>query len=557
MLLVIGIDGANPDLVERMTSTGQMPTLRALMRHGVYGRVESSANASPVSAWSSFLTGVNPGMHGAWDLRTLAPESYEWHAPHSRMLRAPTLSQILTERGLEVGTVFVPMTYPAREAEWTTVSGWLAPSLEAEGFAHPRKVASMAARRLKDVPLAVQLGPWAASGRYDAGVERAVEAMNAKCALAEELLADRRWDMLAVNLTELDRVLRWFWHLADPVHPEHREELPAAQDGVIPAMHAAVDAAVSRLIRGLRPEDTVLVISTYGVGLNSRAALCVPELMAHLELLVGRSAAGGLWHGLTSWMGDTIDGVFDFLHAMLPRRLADLVPLPAENETASRLTDGDPWLDYERTWVIPAPGGCLYVNAEDEFPFGVANAAQLDQLTLRISSALQTCIDPATGRRPLRWVRPRDQVCSGPYLARIPHLIARWDNSRVVEGLTVTGSRDGRVKIARPPSGRVPSGAPGEEGVLIAAGGGLRRGVRIEGARVEDLAATVVHLCGERVPSYFEGRVLDEALRRSYLEEHPVRLLQREIPRIIEDPGRATETARVVRDHLRALDWEY
>ncbi len=557
MLLVIGIDGANPDLIERMTSTGQMPTLRALMRHGVYGRVESSANASPVSAWSSFLTGVNPGMHGVWDLRMLMPESYEWQVPHSRMLRAPTLPQILTERGLEVGTLFVPVTYPAREAEWTTVAGWLAPSADAEGFAHPRRVAGMAGRRLKDVPLAVQLGSYAASGRYDAGLERAIEAMNAKCALAEDLLAERRWDMLAVNLTELDRVLRWFWHLADPAHPDHRDDIPAAADGVIAAMHAAVDAAVARLIRGLSPEDSVMVISTYGVELNSRAALCVPELMAHLELLVGRSAAGGLWHGLTSWLGGAVDGVLDLLHTILPGRLADLVPPSAEHEAPSRLTDGDPWLDYERTWVIPAPGGSIYVNTEDEFPLGIASSAQLDQLRLRITSALQTCIDPATGRRPLRWVRPRDQVCSGPYLSRIPHIVARWDNSRVVEGLTVTGSRDGRVRIARPPSGRVPNGAPSGEGVLIAAGGRLRRGVRVEGACVEDLAATVVHLCGERVPSYFEGRVLDEALSRSYLEEYPVRLLEREMPRIIEDSGRATETADIVRDHLRALDWEY
>ncbi len=555
MLLVIGIDGANPDLIERLTSTGQMPTLRALMRHGVYARLEPPPNCGPICSWSSLLTGVNPGKHGVWDLRNLAPESYEWQPAHARLLRAPTLSQILTDRGREVGTAFVPMTYPAREAEWTTIAGWLAPSIDAEGFAHPKRVASMAATRLRGVPLSAQLGGFAATGRYEAGLEHALEALEAKCALAEDLLADRRWDMLVVNLTELDRVMRWYWHLHDRDHPDYREDLHAAHGDLIGRMHSEVDAAVARLIGGLGPDDHLLVLSTYGVGVNSRAPACVAELMSHLDLLIGRSAAGGLWHGLARTMGGAADGLLAFLHRLLPGRLAELLPPMAEEER-TRVADADPWLDYERTWVIPAPGGHMFLNTEAEFPLGGVSNALVDQLALRVSSALQTAIDPATGRRPLQWVRRREQVCSGPFVTRIPHIVTCWDAGRVVEGMTVTG-RDGRVHVARPTGGRTPSGAPCVGGILIAAGAGLRRGVRVEGARVEDVAATIVHLCGERVPGYFDGRVLDEAMAPGFLQDRPVRFLERDMPHIIDDPTRAVEVSRIVREHLRGLGYEY
>ena len=106
---------------------------------------------------------------------------------------------MLTDRGQEVGTLFVPMTYPAREAEWVTVAGWLAPSIEAEGFAHPASVASLARRRLKDTPQLLRLGPYVASGRYAEGIDLAAESMRARTSLAVDLLADRRWDFLAVN----------------------------------------------------------------------------------------------------------------------------------------------------------------------------------------------------------------------------------------------------------------------------------------------------------------------------------------------------------------------
>lgn len=555
MLLVIGIEGANPDLVERLTSTGQMPTLRALMRHGVYGRLEPPQNAGPICAWSNLLTGVNPGKHGVWDLLTLAPESYEWQPAHSRMLRAPTLLQLLSERGREVGTVFVPMTYPAREAEWTTISGWLAPGIDVEGFAHPRKIASMAARRLQGVPLAVQLGGPASSGRYEAGLEIAINAMRAKTALIEELLADRRWDMLAVNFTELDRVLRWYWHLIDRNHPSYREDQLAEHGDPITAIHAEIDAIVARLTKALSPSDQLLVLAPYGIGLNTRAALCVPELMSHLDLLVTRSAANGLWHGLTSRMGKLTVDLLAFVRTLLPEGIARHLPAPHVHE-APRVGEADPRLDYERTWVIGAPGGHLFLHTTAEFPNGIVEPPMMDQLVLRISSALQTAIDPATGRGPLEWVRTRDRVCSGPYLGRIPHMITRWHTDRVVEGMTVTG-RDGRVKIARPSSGRVPSGAPCLGGLLVAAGSGLQRGTRIEGARIEDVSATIMHLCGERVPSYFDGEVLAQALTPAFRADRPVKIVERDLPRIIEDPSRSAAAARAVSEHLRGLGYEY
>lgn len=554
MLLLIGIDGATPDLVERLTSTGQMPNLRALMRHGVYGHLQSSANLDPCCAWSSLLTGVNPGKHGVWGMQNLMPESYQWHPAHARMLRAPTLPQMLSERGHEAGTVFVPMTFPAREAEWTTVSGWLAPSSDAEGFAHPGRVASMAARKLRDVPLNVRVGPLAAAGRYQEALEQAIEAMRGKAAFIEELLADHRWDMLAVNFVELERMLRWCWHLFDRKHSSFREELYTAHGKIITQMHEEVDAIIGRLMEALEPDDYLLIVSGYGMGLNSRAALCVPELMGYLDLFATRSSAEGLWHDLMSRSARLIDGALETLQGILPAFLADMLPQPLEQEQPSR-GESDSWLDYERSWVIPAPGGHLYFHHENEFPHGIVSNGTSDRLSLQISSALQTAIDPATGRRPLDWARDRERVCSGPFMNRLPHLVTRWDHKRVVEGLTATG-RDGRVKVARPPAGRNSPGLPAPEGIIIAAGKGLHSGVRIEGARVEDVAATVMYLRGERVPTYFDGQVLRQAFVDAMMSRHPIRTIERDLPRIVDDPARAEAASAVVAAHLRANGYD-
>ncbi|HUS81156.1 MAG TPA: alkaline phosphatase family protein [Armatimonadota bacterium] len=554
MLLIIGLDGASPEIVERLAAQGHLPTLRALMRHGVYGRLRSSPNCSPISAWASLLTGVNAGKHAAWGLSNLVSGSYDHRPPHSRMLRAPTLSQLLTERGLEAGTLFVPMTFPARESEWTTVSGWLCPSVDAEGFAWPARIADIARRALEGQPLDVDLSGHAASGRIDQALQEARAAMQAKRRLARELIGDRRWDMLAVNFIETDRVQRWLWHVTDRSHPAHRSDVHLRHADCIEQIYVEADQAVAELSGLLRPDDQLVVLSTYGMGVRSGAGSCVAGVLELLGMLQYFSAAGGARNRVARRLELLMDGACRGLHRLLPARLAAMLPecrdpadLPAQHER-------DTGIDYERSAALPAPGGHVYFNLEGQFPRGYVNQEVAARMASQINQALASAIDPANGRRPLESMLRREEVCAGPYLSRIPHLITRWRTDRVVTGLTVT-ARDGRVRVVEPVRPGLPSGAPAPEGIFIAAGAPLRRAVRIEGARLEDVTATAMHLCGERVPAYFDGRVLTEAISPGALAERPVRKLDRDLPKIIEDADRAARAASIVRAHLESRSY--
>ncbi len=555
MILLIGIDGASPEIIERLAARGRLPALRVMMRLGAYGRLASSANCSPISAWASVLTGVNPGKHGAWDLFNMAPGSYDWQPAHAWLLRAPSLPQLLTERGLEAGTLFVPMTFPAREAEWTTVAGWLAPSVEAHGFAYPAHVADLAAERLADTPLAPALRSYAASGRYQAGYEAARDAVRTKSELALELLGRRDWDFLAVNFVETDRLQRWYWHLIDRAHAGHRENQPAEQAQFIENLYADVDEAIGRLAERLSPDDQLIVLSTYGMGLNSRAAGCVPEVLERLGMFVGPSSVGDGWQYLRAGASRAMRAVLNGLRRVLPRGLAGRLPEPMPADASpGRSRGGNEGLDYADSVALPAPGGHVLVHLQGEFPQGPVRPEDADAVVRHIVSALSSAIDPATGRRPLEWARRREELCHGPYLDRIPHIVTRWRAPRAVTGLTVVGL-DHRVTVASPPPGPAPSGAPTPEGILVVAGGGVNRGMRIHGAGVEDVAATVLHLCGVAVPSYFDGEVLTATLNEDYLSEHPVRTAERDLPTVIDDAARTEAASEAVRDHLRGLSY--
>ena len=63
-VVILGLDGLDPDLVDEFFGEGLLPNLAKLKEHGSYQRLQTTwPPLSPV-AWSSFSTGTNPGSYG-------------------------------------------------------------------------------------------------------------------------------------------------------------------------------------------------------------------------------------------------------------------------------------------------------------------------------------------------------------------------------------------------------------------------------------------------------------------------------------------------------------
>src|SRR6185369_9601588 len=134
-ILVIGLDAATMDLIEPWTAAGHLPTLATLMREGVSARLTSTPNMHSASAWTSILTGLNPGRHGLFVFsdRNFATGRQEFFKGGDRAGR--TVGDHLAERGLTSGFLNVPMTYPARCAPGGfMISGLDAPALNESAF---------------------------------------------------------------------------------------------------------------------------------------------------------------------------------------------------------------------------------------------------------------------------------------------------------------------------------------------------------------------------------------------------------------------------------------
>ncbi|MCZ6698709.1 MAG: alkaline phosphatase family protein, partial [Planctomycetota bacterium] len=66
-VLVLGFDGMDPKLVRRMIDAGRMPHFAKLEKQGGFLPLETSIPPQSPVAWSNFITGTGPGVHGIFD----------------------------------------------------------------------------------------------------------------------------------------------------------------------------------------------------------------------------------------------------------------------------------------------------------------------------------------------------------------------------------------------------------------------------------------------------------------------------------------------------------
>jgi len=90
---------------------------------------------------------------------------------------------------------------------------------------------------------------------------------------------------------------------------------------------------------------------------------------------------------------------------------------------------------------------------------------------------------------------------------------------------------------------------------LIAQGKPFKKGVQIHGARLIDMAPTILHLMGQPVPEDMDGRVLQDLFESAFIEQNPVRAGGSADSEGREGAQYSAEEAAIVEERLKALGY--
>jgi len=138
-VILLGFDGAAPNLIGPLLAQGRLPALARLMEEGAYGPLRSFSPTKSAILWTSVATGKTMLKHGIVDWTYVNKMGIQ--VPYEdRSRRVKTYWEILAERGVTTGTINWWMSYPPPPI----LSGYIV----SNAFRHTAELGTVHPRRL-------------------------------------------------------------------------------------------------------------------------------------------------------------------------------------------------------------------------------------------------------------------------------------------------------------------------------------------------------------------------------------------------------------------------
>jgi len=448
--LILGFDGASPNLINEWID--HLPSFGTFKKRGTFGRTIPPVPALTPVAWTSFMTGMNPGNHGIFSFAMRRRGTYERDIIGPNMLKSKTLFRIICEAEKTAATINVPMS-DIEEMRGFVIPGFLSTH---EGVPYPDSVKEKIRKRFKidkiRGDLDIDILDRAATDP-DLFFEKVNEITDEMAEISLFLLQEEGWDFFMPVFMGLDRIQHFFWKYIDPAHPKHEE---SEYGRSVRDLYVKVDKIVGDFVKSVDDDTMVMVISDHGF-CPIHAEIFVNNYLEEKGFVTTRSGK-----------------------------------IVTEDSIAISYGYGDIWL-----------------NVGGREPKGMIGPGEDYERTREqiVEGLKEITID---GKRPIKDVRKREEVWWGPYLEYAPDLTiifnvgyqaARWPE------ISAKGELGRYVNDNPRWSGGHDGTHDPEEvtGIFGALGPGVRAGDEVK-VHLWDFAPTILRLMGVPIPADMDGK---------------------------------------------------
>ena len=257
-ILILGLDCCAPDVAfgdERLTN------FRRLMDAGTWGRLESVIPPITVPAWMCMTTSQDPGSLGVYGFRNRTDHSYSGLGiATSLSIKTPAIWDHIAREGKKSIIIGVPPGYPPRKINGISVGCFLTPDTTKDVFTNPPEVGKeLNAMCDGEYPVDVKGfrtddKEWLKNQIFDMSKKQ--------WNVVKWLLKNKEWDFFHFVDIGQDRVHHGFWDSFDKQHIFYKPGNP--YENVIPDYYAWVDKQIGEVLELLDSETVLLVVSDHG-----------------------------------------------------------------------------------------------------------------------------------------------------------------------------------------------------------------------------------------------------------------------------------------------------
>jgi predicted AlkP superfamily phosphohydrolase/phosphomutase len=507
--LLIGLDGYEKSVADRLIAEGRLPNLQRLERESAQVALDHGKAKRTGLAWEHVSLGREPAASKRHAAVRFDPATYQ--PAQFGTIGKPFLAELDVTAVIFDAPYFDLLAAPNCRG----LVNW---------GAHDAGVARQCAPAGLDQEIEEKFGPYPATPYiygfvwHDAGkarkmAEALVRAVDLRAAIGRWLLCERlpEWDVGLLVISEFHSAIEALWHGYDPGHPLHH--LPSAapaRDGII-GVYEAFDRMLGDY-RAAMPDVDLVVFSMHGMGANDSD---VPTMLLLPELLFRASFGVPLLQRRADWIV-TPDSVPMLRPGEQWSRVvracltgADGVAIDPEHQSS---LDWMPAACYRQYWprmeafALPSYyDGRIRVNLAGRERDGLVALAGYEAKLESLCDLLRQCRNPRNGESVIRNIdRP---VAADPLHADQTEadLVITWRGCP----LALWHERFGLIG---PAPYRRTGGHSGGHGIAYLTSDRLARGAAATASSF-DIVPTVIDLLGLPVPAGLSGRSLVPSLR--------------------------------------------
>ena len=550
-LIVIGLDGGTFDLIDPWMKEGYLPNLKKIAESGVKAPLKSVVLPFTPQAWSSFMTGVNPGVHGIFGFKEIKKGSYGFQFVNHKKMRVRNIWNQLSKAGKKVISINIPMTYPPEPVNGVMISGMDAPGVDSD-FVYPEKlkkeIFNIAPGYM--IPLHVGAGYLDTDRKRREGLKGLLGMIENREKIVIHFLENHEWDFFAVNFAATDQVQHHYWRYMNS-DSEFNE--------AVLKVYKRVDQAIGHILRKLDAKTTLFIMSDHGAGPASKWIFFIDEWLRQKGYLdfkprsllkstlrqTSRFALDTLSKNISSNGKDSLMRIFPGLRV----RSQGFIRRSLINWSMTQVYSGE----------HPAT---LRINLKGREPQGIiASGKEKDALCNRLIKELESIVIPATGERLVERVYRREDLYHGPCIDISPDLyIVTRDFSHQVRGGPYPRGLGYKEVIAEKNHREFfVNGVHRMNGVFMAQGPDIISGVCFpQHFSIMDLFPSILYSLGLEIPEGLDGKILEPVFKDSFIEDNPAKYVESENSRVYTEDEQTYESekdSKKIEKSLRGLGY--
>lgn len=465
-ILILGLDCAAPEI---LLEDERLVNIRRLMSAGCYGSLESVIPPITVPAWMCMSTSQDPGSLGVYGFRNRTDHSYGGLGiVNSRSIQELAIwDQVAREGGKSV-LIGVPPGYPPRKVNGIAVGCFLTPDTTKDSYTSPPTVAHEIERLVGEYPVDVK------GFRTDdkSWLRDQIVAMSRKqFTVVRHYLQNFDWSYFHFVEIGLDRIHHGFWSHHDPTHVQHDPNSPFKN--VVRDYYLHLDDEIGRTLELLSDDTVVLVVSDHGAR-KLDGGFCVNEWLVQQGLL-------------------TLN--------RYPEQVTPFAKLDVDWSQTSVWSEGG---YYAR----------VFLNVKGREPQGVIEPADYERFRDEVKARLEATTDPEGCPLGTLVFKPEEIYRQVRNVA--PDLIVHFG---ALAWRSIGGVGYPTVHVQENDTGPDDCNHAQHGAFILAAPESPLSG-RIEGARLLDIAPTLLDLGGYDIPTTMQGRSLAASSNQSALGPH-------------------------------------